>query len=221
MGQVFLEGFLLQASLIFALGAQNIFILESGLKRQHHILVSFICFFCDFAIIMLGVIGTATLLKEYPEVKIVFGILGVGFLVYYGVGKLKANQGTLIISKMSSQKSTFAKSILAAITFSIVNPHAYLDGIVLIGGYSSKFSLLSERVALGSGAAFYSLVWFLFLSITSSSLISFVGNAKRMRYAMSVSGIILIFLSAKLSLDVYDWVIEALEADPSVIVQGE
>lgn len=221
MGQVFLEGFLLQASLIFALGAQNIFILESGLRRQHHILVSFICFFCDFAIIMLGVIGTATLLKQYPEVKIICGVLGVGFLIYYGLGKLKVSGANLSLGKLNTTKSTFAKSILGAITFSVVNPHAYLDGIVLIGGYSSKFSLLSERIMLGSGAAFYSLIWFLFLSVTSSSLISFFGNEKRMRYAMSASGIILIFLSARLSFDVYGWVVEALEVDSSIIVQGE
>lgn len=220
MGQVFLEGFLLQASLIFALGAQNIFILETGLRRQHHILVSFVCFLCDYFIIMLGVLGTASLLEKYPQVKIAFGILGISFLVYYGLGKIRSVERTFTPNEPTSKKNTILKSILGAVTFSVVNPHAYLDGIILIGGYSTKFSELSQRIILGSGAAFYSLVWFLVLSSASSTLMSFLGNPRRMRYAMNFAGIVLIFLSARLGYDVYYWILETMK-DPALVLQGQ
>lgn len=218
MSQVFLEGFLLQASLIFALGAQNIFILETGIRRQHHVIVSFVCFLCDYFIIMLGVLGTASLLEEYPQIKIAFGILGISFLVYYGWGKLRSVEQSYNPNEMTINKNTLLKSVLGAITFSVVNPHAYLDGIVLIGGYSTKFPEVSQRVALGSGAAFYSLVWFLTLSSASSSLMSFLGNPRRMRLAMNFSGIVLILLSARLGIDVYYWILESLK-DPSLVLQ--
>ncbi len=218
MSQVFLEGFLLQASLIFALGAQNIFILETGIRKQHHILVSFVCFLCDYFIIMLGVLGTASLLEEYPQIKIVFGILGISFLIYYGLGKLRSVEQTFNPHETENKSNTLIKSILGAITFSVVNPHAYLDGIILIGGYSTKFSELSERVALGSGAAFYSLIWFLALSSASSTLMTFLGNPRRMRFAMNFAGLILILLSARLGVDVYSWVMDSMN-DPALVLQ--
>lgn len=218
MSHVFLEGFLLQASLIFALGAQNIFILEAGIRRQHHILVSFVCFLCDYFIIMLGVLGTASLLEKYPQIKIAFGVLGISFLVYYGWGKLRSVEQSFSPHETEHKSNTLIKSILGAITFSVVNPHAYLDGIILIGGYSTKFSELSERVALGSGAAFYSLVWFLVLSSASSTLMTFLGNPRRMRFAMNLSGLILILLSARLGVDVYSWVMDSVN-DPALVLQ--
>ena len=95
MLQVFLEGFLLQASLIMALGAQNLFVLESGMRRQYHLTVSFVCFLCDLTIIMLGVMGAATLFHHFPEFKIVVGIVGIIFLLQYGIGKLRQNFGAI------------------------------------------------------------------------------------------------------------------------------
>ena len=76
----FSDGFLLQASLILALGAQNIFVLESGLKKQRQFVVAFVCSLCDLILIMLGVLGASSLFLRFPSLKIAFGIIGVGFL---------------------------------------------------------------------------------------------------------------------------------------------
>lgn len=92
MDQMFLEGFLLQASLIFALGAQNIFVLESGLKKQHPLIVSFACFFCDLLLIMLGVTGAATLFTFFPYAKVSIGIIGILFLFYYDWSKFRSTE---------------------------------------------------------------------------------------------------------------------------------
>lgn len=204
MVQVFLEGFLLQASLIMALGAQNLFVLESGMKRQYHLTVSFVCFLCDLTIIMLGVMGAATLFHHFPEFKIVVGVVGIVFLLQYGIGKLRTPKEDLYFSDVLGAM-TLRKSILRAITFSILNPHAYLDGIVLIGGYSSKYSELSLRMGVGLGAATCSLVWFLVLSSASGFMMPVFQNPRRMRLMMGTAGVVLIFLSARLSVDVYGW----------------
>ncbi len=207
MVQVFLEGFLLQASLIMALGAQNLFVLESGMRRQHHITVSVICFLCDLFIIMLGVMGAATLFHHFPEFKIVVGIVGIIFLLQYGLGKLRVPKEDVFFSDVIRERS-LRSTILKAISFSIINPHAYLDGIVLIGGYSSKYAELPLRVGVGLGAASCSLAWFLVLSSASGMMMPFFQDPRRMRMVMGTAGVFLIFLSARLSVDVYGWLQE-------------
>ncbi len=206
MLRIFFEGFLLQASLIMALGAQNLFILESGIRRQYHLTVSFVCFLCDLILITLGVAGAATLFHKFPEIKVIVGVLGVSFLFWYGYQKLTKSEAMVLSD--STEKISFRDAILKAMTFSWLNPHAYLDGIVLIGGYSIKYGELSDRLILGLGASFCSLAWFLALSSASSKLMPIFNSPARLRYLMGGAGLCLIFLSARLSIDVYDWIDE-------------
>lgn len=217
MGSLFFEGLLLQASLIFALGAQNIFVLESGLNKRHHLAVSFVCFLCDLALILLGVAGAATLFSQFPHFKILIGVIGVSFLFFYGVSKIFGSAANASLVSNSSLDSTLKKSIFLAMTFSILNPHAYLDAFVLIGGFSTKYDALSDRLMLGLGAACYSGIWFLLLSSLSSYMKPLLLNPARMKIVMSGAGIILVFLSCKLGLDVLQWI--QLEMDPTLAVQ--
>jgi L-lysine exporter family protein LysE/ArgO len=206
--EIYVEGMLLQASLIFALGPQNLFVLESGLKKHYHVTVSFICFFCDLCLIMLGVAGAATFFNHFPEIKILVGFLGVGFLVLYGIGKLKHEDQHHLEFERHGKRSCYKAAIISSIIFSIVNPHAYLDGIVLIGGYSAKYPDLDHRLILGLGAGSFSLIWFLTLSIGASFMIPLFKSGRSLRLIMGTSGVILLFMSFKLSLDVYQWVNE-------------
>lgn len=206
MREVFLEGMLLQASLIFALGPQNVFVLESGLKRHYHLTVSFACFFCDLCLIMLGVAGAATFFNQFPQVKIFVGLLGVVFLILYGIGKIRHDDQKHLELESNGKVSCYKAAIMSAVVFSVINPHAYLDGIVLIGGYSSKYPEMNLRLALGLGAAIFSLLWFLMLSVGASFMVPFFRNEKRMRLIMSSAGVILIVLSAKLGMDVLTWI---------------
>lgn len=208
MKEVFLEGMLLQASLIFALGPQNLFVLESGLKRHYHLTVSFVCFFCDLTLIMLGVAGAATFFNQFPQIKIFVGVLGVGFLILYGIGKLRHDDQQHLQFENRGKRSCYKAAIISSVIFSVVNPHAYLDGIVLIGGYSSKYPDLYTRLALGLGAASFSLIWFLLLSVGASIMVPFFKNENRMRIIMSSAGVILIVMSAKLGMDVISWIEE-------------
>jgi len=206
MKDVFFEGMLLQASLIFALGPQNLFVLESGLRRNHHLTVSLVCYFCDLLLILLGVLGAATFFNYFPQLKVIIGGFGVGFLIIYGVGKVIFDNDVDI--RTPTTGTSIKAAIISSITFSVLNPHAYLDGIVLIGGYSSKYPELSHRLALGLGASTFSLIWFLLLSYGAASLMPFFRNPRRMRFVMSTAGFILLFLSARLSMDVIGWVQE-------------
>lgn len=206
MGSLFLEGLVLQASLIFALGAQNLFVLEAGLQRRHHLTVSFVCFFCDFILIMLGVAGAATLFTKFPEFKIGVGILGVSFLFTYGVSKIFARPEVASESSTKIIETSLKRSIILAATFSILNPHAYLDAFILIGGFSTKYDSLTDRLILGCGAAFYSGLWFVLLSSFSSKMKPFLNQPVRMQKVMAIAGLALVILSGKLGMDVVNWI---------------
>jgi L-lysine exporter family protein LysE/ArgO len=208
MHSLFMEGLLLQASLIFALGAQNLFILESGLRRDYHLTVSLICFLCDLALIMLGVAGAASLFNQFPILKILVGVVGVAFLFHYGLSKLMTPQETVVSSDHTLGSSNLKRSVLLAITFSVLNPHAYLDAFILIGGFATKYELLSDRITLGLGAACFSGIWFLMLSSASSLMQPLLANPRSMRRIMSVAGLVLVALSGRLGMDVYSWIQE-------------
>lgn len=208
MGVLFLEGLFLQASLIFALGAQNLFVLESGLKKQHPLAISFVCFFCDLTLIMIGVAGAGSLFSSFSQLKIIIGVVGVIFMFHYGMSKILGPQKLLTEEKYSLLRHGLKRSVLLAITFSIFNPHAYLDAFILIGGYSTKYSHLPDRLLIGFGAACFSLIWFLFLSSASSLMKPVFSNAKSVRVLTSCSGFILLFLSFKLGMDVFGWIVD-------------
>ena len=205
MLSIFLQGFLLQASLILALGAQNIFVLNSGLKKQKHLLVAFVCSVCDSLLILIGVLGVATFFIQYPILKLCLGILGVSFLFVYALLKLREAFKATQINIQSTQTNTTKQTILISLGFSLLNPHVYLDTIVLIGGYSSKFLLLSQRFSFGAGAALFSIIWFFGLSILASYGSKLLKNPKAMRILSLASGLILLFLSYKLGKDVWQW----------------
>jgi L-lysine exporter family protein LysE/ArgO len=212
--EIFLEGLLLQASLILALGAQNLFILESGLKKHYPIGVSFVCFFCDLLLITLGVAGAASVFNVYPELKILIGALGAIFLFQYGLSKVLNSDRGFSAADVLGDKS-LKKSILLAVTFSILNPHAYLDAFVLIGGFSSKYAELNDRLLLGFGAAIFSLLWFLMLSGASTTMKPLLANPKRLRFFMTTAGLCLMYLSGKLGFSVLDWMSEG-EMGPKI-----
>lgn len=203
---IFIQGFLLQASLILALGAQNIFVLNSGLHRQRHLLVALVSSICDAILVFLGVLGLATIFIQIPLLKIIFGIVGVIFLFIYGLLKLnEARKG--ITTVINAKKSgSIKQTILTTIGFSLLNPHVYLDTVILIGGYSSKFSNYIERFYFGAGASMFSVLWFFGLVLLASLGNRLLNNSKAMRTISLISGAVLVILSIKLGIDVAGWI---------------
>lgn len=205
--EYFLQGFVLQASLILALGAQNLYVLESGLKRNRHYFVAFICSLCDIFLIILGVLGFATIFLKFPILKTTVGLLGVIFLFLYGAKKIK---GFFLYKEIfsiqnSTEKENLRKILLITLGFSLLNPHVYLDTVLLIGGYSTKFPALLERLYFGFGAGAFSILWFFGLSTLASSMHKLFRNPKTMRFIFLLSGLLLVFLSFKLARDLFSF----------------
>lgn len=154
-----LQGFALGASLIVAIGAQNAFVLRQGLLRRHVLAVTTICFLADAALITAGVAGVGSLIQAAPGALRVVTLAGAAFLAVYGVlaARRALRPGRLEASGEAATGLRRAVATCLALTF--LNPHVYLDTVVLLGGLSARFAG-PERVAFGVGAATASAVWF-------------------------------------------------------------
>lgn len=200
----FLQGFGLQAALIGALGAQNLFVLESGLKRRKHWQVAALCTVCDAALIALGVLGAGQVFLTYPALKVVMGVLGVAFLLWYAALKLREGMADGAMSASASADSQ--RPLATALAFSLLNPHVYLDTVVLIGGFSTKFVQGDARAAFGVGAAVFSALWFFALAGLAAKL-SPVLNSMAGRRALAIgSAAILLMLGLALGFEVVQWI---------------
>lgn len=157
-----LEGFLLGASLIIAIGAQNAFVLRQGLARRHVFAVAAFCTLSDAVLIVTGVAGLGTLVQQSPLVLTVVTLAGAAFLFTYGAMALRRalHPGGLSARGAAESRLGPALATIAALTF--LNPHVYLDTVVLVGGISTTFA--ENRWFFALGAASASFIWFFALA---------------------------------------------------------
>ncbi|MDB5550944.1 MAG: amino acid transporter LysE [Rhizobium sp.] len=155
----FVSGLLLGASLIIAIGAQNAFILRQGLLRQHVFILCMICAASDAALIALGVGGLGTLISQAPALITVVTIGGVLFLGAYAVIAFRRALLPEAMNAAATQTGSLKAAIAACLAFTFLNPHVYLDTVVLLGSLSARFEG-AGRIAYGAGAALASFIWF-------------------------------------------------------------
>ncbi len=158
MTSAFFSGFFLGASLIIAIGAQNAFILRQGLLRQHVFVLCLICALSDALLIIVGVAGLGRFISGNPALVQWVTIGGVVFLLAYALKAFKRafHSGAL---KAQGEGGSLSAAIAACLAFTFLNPHVYLDTVVLLGSLSARFEG-DTRVAYGVGAAIASFVWF-------------------------------------------------------------
>jgi L-lysine exporter family protein LysE/ArgO len=155
----FIQGFLLGGSLIIAIGAQNAFILRQGLLRQHVFILCLICALSDALLIALGVAGLGTIISSSPNLITAVTIGGALFLFSYAfIAFRRAMNPTSMHASREGSKS-LKGAIAACLAFTFLNPHVYLDTVVLLGSLSAKYEG-SARFAYAEGAMLASFVWF-------------------------------------------------------------
>ena len=158
MFTAFINGFALGASLIIAIGAQNAFILKQGLLRQHVFILCLICASADAALIAAGVGGLGTMVSSHPSLVTAVTLFGALFLAAYS---FIAFRRALHASSMgvSGEDTSLRQAIAACLAFTFLNPHVYLDTVLLLGGLSSRYEG-DLRLSYGAGAVIASFVWF-------------------------------------------------------------
>lgn len=167
---VFIQGFLTCAALIIAIGAQNAFVLRQGLRREHPFAVALCCALSDALLVSLGVAGVGALVQKTPVLLGIAQYGGAAFLLVYGLfAARRALWGPDQFLPTSGEQATSTKgsslkrALLACLAFTYLNPHCYLDTVVLMGAISSQFTP-AERPWFGVGAVSASFVWFFSLA---------------------------------------------------------
>lgn len=160
----FLQGFGVGGGLIIAIGAQNAFILSQGIKKNYPLVIAAICILCDATLIGIGVGGVGTAVATHSLLSDIATYGGAIFLFWFGLNSLRSalKGGTL---ESSEEPSIPLKQIvISTFAITLLNPHVYLDTIVLLGSISGQFPE-DERVIFGVGAITASIIWFLSLAL--------------------------------------------------------
>ncbi|KAA8696494.1 LysE/ArgO family amino acid transporter [Pseudomonas syringae pv. tagetis] len=168
MWQSYLNGLLIAAGLIMAIGTQNAFVLAQGLRREHHVPVALLCIVCDAILVAAGVFGLANVLAQNPTLLAVARWGGVLFLSWYGLQALRraCSRQSLEHSAATARKS-LRTVLLSALAVTLLNPHVYLDTVLLIGSLGAQQAAPGAYVA---GAASASLLWFSSLALGAAWL---------------------------------------------------
>jgi L-lysine exporter family protein LysE/ArgO len=158
---VWLQGFGLGASLIIAIGAQNAFVLRQGLKRTHVFLTASLCTLCDMVLIALGIAGLGTLISTNPLLTRIATWGGAAFLLYYGLRSFRSalNTNKLDTETQKDQPMRVQETIVTLLAISLLNPHVYLDTVVLVGSIGAHYPS-SQRLYFALGAMCASITWF-------------------------------------------------------------
>ncbi len=155
-------GFLLGGSLIIAIGAQNAFVLRQGLLKRHVFPLALFCAVSDAALILAGVAGFGQAIKAAPTLLEVVRWGGAGFLAWYAVTAFRRALSASAMEAAGSADLTLRAALLQCAAFTWLNPHVYLDTVVLVGGISTTFGENRWWYALGAASA--SFVWFFALA---------------------------------------------------------
>ncbi len=186
-----LLGFFTGLSLILAIGAQNIFVIEQGLKKQYVILVCLICSISDLLLIFFGIF-----LFEYFRsffnniVELIFNILLLAFLVYFVIGKIRIKYDNL---KINFENSTISlkNTVIKTLGFTYLNPHVYSDTVFFLGNFSKNF-LITQKYYFGVGAAIASFLFFFSLGFLSKFLSKYLKNQTAWKF---INLFIVVFMS--------------------------
>ena len=170
-------GFLTGLSLILALGAQNIFVIEQGLKKQFIFIVCLICALSDFLLIFLGIF-----LFQYFEnffsqsIELILNTLLLLLLINFIWKKIKLLNKKISINH-TQNKEYLVNIIFKTLGFTYLNPHVYSDTVFFLGNFSKNF-LLSQKYLFGIGASLSSILFFFSLGYFSKYVSSYVGSEK-------------------------------------------
>lgn len=168
MWQSYSNGLLVAIGLIMAIGAQNAFILAQSLRREHHIPAALVCIVCDALLVSAGVFGLATLLTQSPVLLGIARWGGVAFLLWYGCQALLRAMRPQALHEAANQTPRSLRAVLlATLAVTLLNPHVYLDTVLLIGSLGSQQAVPG---AYAAGAASASLLWFSALALGAAWL---------------------------------------------------
>lgn len=169
-------GLLTGLSLIAAIGAQNAFVIRQGLTRRFVFEVALVSSVLDATLILLGVAGLGVLISSVPILFEVIRWFGVAYLVWFGIGSIRRANNPETMSLDGDTAATRRTIVLSTVTFSLLNPHVYLDTVVFLGSVANQFA--DSRWWFALGACLASFVWFFSIAYGARSLARYVTSVR-------------------------------------------
>ena len=160
----FFQGLGIGAGLIIAIGAQNAYVLSQGVKKQHQWIIPLICSICDSILILAGAAGVGAFIAANPQIATYAGKGGAIFLFWYGAKSLLSAFKKGSLEKEVQVEKSIKTVVLTTLGLTLLNPHVYLDTVVLLGSISGQFEGIN-RCVFAIGACTSSFVWFFSLSL--------------------------------------------------------
>lgn len=169
----YIQGIGMGGGLIVAIGAQNAFVFSQGVRQNHHLTIALLCSLCDAMLICLGVSGVGTAVASSPTLGRYAALFGAAFLFWYGLGAFRSMlRGGCLKDEADCELATRRSAIAATLAVTLLNPHVYLDTVVLLGSVSGQYGG-EARYLFGAGAATASFLWFFSLSLGGRLLAPF------------------------------------------------
>jgi len=193
-----ISGFLASLSLIIAIGAQNAFVIKQGLLRSHVTLVVLFCSLADSFFIVLGVGGLGTFVQSQPKALEYIRWFGVAYLTWFGIRSVRSALSTQSLIVATSEKQSAWKVLLSLVTFTFLNPHVYLDTVILLGSIANQFS--DHRWYFALGAATASVLWFTTIGYGARAASKFMTKPIFWKVLDSVIAVIMFTIAITLAL---------------------
>lgn len=199
MSAAFLSGFITGGGLIIAVGAQNAFLLEQALKRHWALSIAILFMISDALSISLGALGIGALIKSYPILLEITRIAGVLFLTYFGLSRIKASfaNEALLLSKAKA-KLPLGLLLTTAMAVTWLNPHFYLDTLILMGSLANQWQDNTYQFIMGGVSA--SVLWFLTLTLIGRLLAPYLEKASFWRWLNRFNGTLVIIIAIQITL---------------------
>ena len=170
-------GFFTGLSLILAIGAQNIFVIEQGLKKQHILLVCLICSISDLILIFLGILLFHYFIQHFNStIELIFNVLLIIFLIHFIYSKIKSYNSKIEFNSETQDVSKF-DIFLKTLGFTYLNPHVYSDTVFFLGNFSKNF-VFSDKILFGVGASLASFLFFFLIGYLSKYLSHYAKSEK-------------------------------------------
>lgn len=193
----FLSGFALSAALIMAIGAQNLFVLRQGLRREHVGAIVLFCGCADALLIAAGVGGVGAFLAAMPQLTALLTVGGAAFLGYYGVKAVQRMAAPQTMSVAAGDGVTLGRAVAATAGFTFLNPHVYLDTVLLMGAAGAA-QPAALRPVFVAGAASASIAWFAALGYGARLLVPLFARPMAWRVLDAIVGATMLALAASL-----------------------
>lgn len=184
------KGFITGGSLIMAIGAQNAFLIGQSVRRQYHLFIATACILLDMVLIFAGMFVMSKALTSNPEWLSIMNWAGVIFLTTYGTFALRSATKPKVVNIDKSFVNSRKRAFLMTMALTLLNPHAYIDTMVLMGGVGAQYER-EGHFYFSVGASIAGMVWFYTISLGSSYLQPYFKSPKTWQVLDAITGLMM------------------------------